>query len=159
MLTSLFGERTLFPDQLPRGGEVHRVEAGLSDADFCCPQAPPSSGVGGRRELSQDEGTEGIPFVPFRPSPISQEKHHAGTVIPLKPAARSCFERKVKVLGAQSRQTLCDPICCSLPGSSAHEIPRERILKCFAIPFSRESSQPRNRALQVSGIAGRVLTV
>ena len=42
---------------------------------------------------------------------------------------------------------------CNLPGSSAHEIPRGRILKCFAIPFSRESSQPRDRALQVSGIA------
>ena len=55
VLTSLFGEMTLF---LTGGLGVAgcRAEAGLSDADPCCPQTPPSSGVGGRRELSQDEG-------------------------------------------------------------------------------------------------------
>ena len=155
VLTSLFGKRTLFPDHLSRGGGVHRVEPGLSDADFCCPQAPPSSGVGGRRELSQDEGKK----KGFRSSLSSlaqflRKTHHAGTVISLKPCLwHAAALKETEMLGTQSRPTLCDPIGCSLPGSSAHEIPRGRILKCFVIPFSRESSQPRDRALQVSGIA------
>ena len=41
--------------------------------------------------------------------------------------------------------TLCDPTGCSLPGSSVHGILQARILKCVALPSSRESSQPRNR--------------
>ena len=32
---------------------------------------------------------------------------------------------KVKVLVAQSWQTLCDPMDCSLPGSSAHGVSRQ----------------------------------
>ena len=39
--------------------------------------------------------------------------------------------------------TLCDPMDCSPPGSSAHGILQARILKWVAIPFSRGSSQPR----------------
>ena len=47
------------------------------------------------------------------------------------------------VLAAQSCLTLCDPMNCSLPGSSVHGIPQTRILEWAAIPFSRGSSQPR----------------
>ena len=61
---------------------------------------------------------------------------------------------KVKVLVAQSCPTLCDPMDCSLPGSSV----QARILEWVAIPFSRRSSQLRNQT-QVSCIAGRFLTV
>ena len=43
----------------------------------------------------------------------------------------------------QSCPTLCDPMDCSLPGSSIHGILQARILKWVAIPFSRESSDPR----------------
>ena len=50
--------------------------------------------------------------------------------------------------------TLCDPVDCSSPGSSAHEILQARILERVAIPFSRRSSWPRNRT-QVSCISGR----
>ena len=39
--------------------------------------------------------------------------------------------------------TLCDPMDCSPPGSSAHGILQARILEWVAIPFSRGSSQPR----------------
>ena len=46
---------------------------------------------------------------------------------------------------------------CSLPGSFAHGILQARILEWVAVPFSRESSQPRNRT-QVSCIAGRFFT-
>ena len=39
--------------------------------------------------------------------------------------------------------TLCDPMNCSPPGSSAHGILQARILEWVAIPSSRGSSQPR----------------
>ena len=41
--------------------------------------------------------------------------------------------------------TLCYPMECSPPGSSAHGILQARILARGAIPFSRGSSQPRNQ--------------
>ena len=40
--------------------------------------------------------------------------------------------------------TLCNPLDCSLPGSSVHGILQARILEWVAIPFSRGSSQPKN---------------
>ena len=40
---------------------------------------------------------------------------------------------------AQSCQTLCDPMDCSLPGSSVHEISQARILEWIAISSSRGS--------------------
>ena len=44
----------------------------------------------------------------------------------------------------QSCLSLCDPIDCSLPGSSIHGIFQVRILEWVAIAFSRRSSQPRD---------------
>ena len=41
---------------------------------------------------------------------------------------------------AQSCLTLCDPMDCSLPGSSVHGILQVRILEWVAISFSRGSS-------------------
>ena len=63
---------------------------------------------------------------------------------------------KVKV--AQSCLTLCNPMDCSLPGSSIHEILQARILEWVAIPFSGRSSQPTNQT-QVSHIAGGFFTI
>ena len=37
----------------------------------------------------------------------------------------------------------CEPMDCSSPGSSVHEILQARILKWVAISFSGKSSQPR----------------
>ena len=48
----------------------------------------------------------------------------------------------------------CDPVDCSLPGSSVHGILQARILEWVAISFSRGSSQPRDRT-RVSRIGGR----
>ena len=45
---------------------------------------------------------------------------------------------------AQSCPTLCDPIDCSLPGSSVHGIFQAIVLEWIAISFSRGSSWPRD---------------
>ena len=45
---------------------------------------------------------------------------------------------------AQSCPTPCDPMNCSLPGSSVHRIFQARILEWVALSFSRRSSQPRD---------------
>ena len=65
---------------------------------------------------------------------------------------------KVKVLVTRSCPTLCDPMDCSLPGSSAHGISQARILEWVAIPFSRGSSWPRGQTW-VFFIAGRFFTI
>ena len=44
----------------------------------------------------------------------------------------------------QSCPTLCDPMDCSLPGSSVHGIFQARVLEWAAISFSRGSSQHRD---------------
>ena len=44
----------------------------------------------------------------------------------------------------QSCPTLCDPMDCSLPGSSIHGISQARILEWVSISSSRGSSQPRD---------------
>ena len=51
--------------------------------------------------------------------------------------------------------TLCDPMDCSSPGFSVHEILQARILEWVASPFSRRSSQSRDWTW-VSCIAGRL---
>ena len=53
----------------------------------------------------------------------------------------------------QSCLTLCDPVDCSPPGSSVHEILQVRILEWVAMPSSRGSSQPRDQT-QVSHMDG-----
>ena len=45
---------------------------------------------------------------------------------------------------AQSYLTLCDPMDCSLPGSTVHGIFQAKILQWVAISFSRRSSRPRD---------------
>ena len=53
----------------------------------------------------------------------------------------------------QSCPTLCDPVDCSLPGSS--RFLQARIQEWIAVPSSRSSSRPRDRTW-VSCIAGRL---
>ena len=59
-------------------------------------------------------------------------------------------------LDAQPCLTLCDPMDCSLPGSSDHEILQTRILEWVAMLSSRGSSQPgiksRSPPLQVDSL-------
>ena len=59
---------------------------------------------------------------------------------------------------AQSCPTLCDPMDCSLPGSSVHGIFQAIVLEWVAISFSRGSSQPRDWTW-VSLIVDRCFTI
>ena len=54
---------------------------------------------------------------------------------------------------AQSRLTLCDPLDCSPPGSSVHEILHARILEWVFLSFSRGSFRSRDQT-RVSCIEG-----
>ena len=60
----------------------------------------------------------------------------------------------------QSCPTLCDPVDCSPPGSSVHEIPQARILEGLAMPSSRGSSRPRMEpaSLMFPALAGKFFT-
>ena len=64
----------------------------------------------------------------------------------------------MKVLVSQLCLTLCNLMDCSLPDSSVHGIFQARILEHAVIPFSRGSSQLRDRAW-VTCIAGRFFTI
>ena len=48
---------------------------------------------------------------------------------------------------AQSYPTLCDPMDCSLPGSSVHGIFQARVLEWVAIAFSAAREAPAMRSL------------
>ena len=61
-------------------------------------------------------------------------------------------------LVTQSCLTLCDPMDCSLPGSSVHGILQATVLRWVTISFSRESSWPRDWT-QVSHTADRFFIV
>ena len=67
------------------------------------------------------------------------------------PFSQSVFYVKV----THSCPTLCDPMCCSLPGSSVHGIFHSRILEWVSIAFSRGCFQPRDWT-QVTHISGRL---
>ena len=58
----------------------------------------------------------------------------------------------------QSCPTLWDPMDCSPPGSSVHEILQARILEWIAIRFSRAPSWHTDQT-QISHIAGRFFTI
>ena len=65
------------------------------------------------------------------------------------PIENSYMEKEINSLRrerevSKSCLTLCDPMDCSLPGSSVHGIFQARVLQWGAVCFSRGSSQPRN---------------
>ena len=70
----------------------------------------------------------------------------------LKPVSLTPTESESEI--AQSCLTPCDPMDCSLSGSSVHGIFQARVLEWIAISFSRGSSQTRKQN-RVSCIAGR----
>ena len=84
------------------------------------------------------------------------DPHHFWTLIiniisfimfPLLKKMHPSIQRYITVVLAKLLQlcpTLCDPIDCSLPGSSVHGIFQARILEWVVMPSSRVSSQPRD---------------
>ena len=75
------------------------------------------------------------------------------TVVRSYNSIRICFSASFSLyhccfcLVIQSCPSLCDPMDCSPPGSSAHGISQARTLEWVAISFSRGSSQPRDQTL------------
>ena len=60
---------------------------------------------------------------------------------------------------AQSCLILCDPMECSPPGSSVHEILPARILQWSAMPSSKGSSKPRGQiCISYDSCNGRLFT-
>ena len=66
----------------------------------------------------------------------------------------------VRTKSLQSFLTLCDPVDCSPPGSSVHEILQARILEWVAMLFSRGSSRPRDEtvSLKSPAVGGKLFT-
>ena len=65
---------------------------------------------------------------------------------------------KWKVSVSGSVVSLCDPVDCSLPGSSVHGILQARILEWAAMPSSSRSFQFKDQT-RVSHTGGRVFTI
>ena len=87
-------------------------------------------GLGGRGRVQPLEAAEqqrGAPGILQTPDPVGW-----------------CFWVKAKVSVVQSCLTLCNPVDCSLPGSSGHRILQARILQWVVISFSRGSSQSKD---------------
>ena len=130
---------TLCDCSLP-GSSVH----GIFQARILEWVAMPSS-----RESSQPKDQTHVSYV-YLHWPVGS----LPLVLPGKPLC-IIFSLKVKSV---SRVQLCDPMDCSLPGSSVHGIFQVRLLEWAAISFSRRSSWPRDQTL-VSCIADRRFTV
>ena len=81
--------------------------------------------------------------------------HWLWTQSPLSTDRTSHFSSESESEVTQLCPTLCDPIDCSLSGSSVHGIFQAVVLEWIAISFSRGSSQPRART-QVSRIVDRL---
>jgi len=67
---------------------------------------------------------------------FSAAKHNEITSILLNPRRKEILKSFYEELVAQSHQTLCDPMDCSMSGSSVLGIFQARILEWVAISFS-----------------------
>ena len=68
---------------------------------------------------------------------------------------------KLKVLDVQSCPTLCDPMDCSMPGSSVHIILQARILDQVPCPSPGNLPDPGIQPVSpaVPALAGRLFTI
>ena len=80
-------------------------------------------------------------------TPLSWEEKSRPTKIKWRVKVIQLVGGAVLCLVTQSYLTLCDPMDCSLPGSSIHGISQARILEWVAISSSRGSSQKSNPGL------------
>ena len=103
-------------------------------------QAPPSMGFS-RQEYqsglpSPSQGTLPDPGIKLESSAL------AGRFFTTEPPGNPVLLHESESEVAQSCLTLCDPMHCSLPGSSIHEILQARILEWVAISFSGDLPDP-----------------
>ena len=91
------------------------------------------------------------------PVKVQSSNHRTAREVFFKRHQRSLLKAEWSEV-SQSCPTLCDPMDCSLPGSSVHGIFQARVLEWVAISFSRGSSQPRDWT-RVSCITGRCFTI
>ena len=97
--------------------------------------------------------------VPITGPPSSYCYFQTKLLTPLKSSLIQVWSFTIKVkVKSLSRVWLCDPMDCSLPGSSIHGIFQAIVLEWVAISFSRGSSWPRDRT-QVSCIVDRHFTI
>ena len=113
-------------------------------------QAPQSMG----RKLARKLGwvTISVSRVSSQPRDQTHVSCSAGQFFTTEAPEKPPRPLKVKVKVTQSSPNLCDPM-----DYTVHGILQARILEWVAFPFSRASSQPRDRT-QVSCIVGRFLT-
>ena len=93
-----------------------------------------------------------VPLAWYLPIPQASFIHHPfpkGILLP-------DVLLSLKTVCAQSCPTLCDPMDCSLPGSSDRGIFQARILEWIAVSFCRGSSQPRDQTC-ISCIGRQIL--
>ena len=157
-------------------GSQHRASCYLLPWPSCLPCRVPRVIPQGHRAIQRRAGCKGGQVAPSTSAPVEalpsssrqqgwrtysfpNQWQMAALAFPLALPVPNKSEwpdleeavREVQV--AQSCPTLCDPI-----DSTVHGILQARILEWVAFPFSRGSSQPRDRT-QVSRIAGGFFTI
>ena len=93
-----------------------------------------------------------------QPSTAAEQQEGAPRILQTPDPVGWCFWVKVKALVAQSYLTFCNPMDCSLPGSSGHGILQARILKWVVTSFSRGFPQSKDWT-QVSYTEGRFFMI
>ena len=111
--------------------------------------------------ISWLQSPSAVIFVSNSLQPHRRQPHCPGD-LPGKNTGVSChflLQKEVKV--PQSCLTLCDPMDCSLPGSSIHGIFQARVLEWVAIAFSilsiGESNCLYNFSLSISSNQSKIL--
>ena len=127
------------PTQLER---YFCIWAGLGgDEDILAKAHPCTTCKNCTRQVADD-------FISSRMSTVP--KQSLTSMVEMKILCRKSLRRKMCILSRWG--WLCDPMGCSLPGSSVHGISQARILKWAAISSSRGSSWSENQS-QVSCVS------
>ena len=108
--------------------------------------------------FSRQEYWSGLPFPSPRESFRPRDRTQVSHIVDRRFIIWATRECRIMCVSHSSCPTLCNPIDYSLLGSSVHGILQSRILEWVSIPFSRESSWPRNWT-QIFCIAGRFFTI
>ena len=92
--------------------------------------------LGGNPPFNSVHSGVGLLFIYRRSSKHLHWKSHCAQLV---------ITSSALCVHAQSHLTLCDPMDCSLPGSSVHGSFQARILEWVAISYSKGSSWPKDR--------------